>query len=145
MIFIGNQASGRDLSRTEQPWQKKSVLHLFSRLWQSTDSSHGNKAEKVTWITFSRLVHDPFKWFILPLICGLSRTRMVLLFFEMGKSYTPRPQCIFTGYVTVEDNSVLDQITLYKHVFPPKLAPGLSFIGLPVLNFRRMYGGFETC
>lgn len=32
------------------------------------------------------------------------------------------------GYITVEDNCVGP---LYKHVFPPALAPGLSFIGLP--------------
>lgn len=32
------------------------------------------------------------------------------------------------GYVTVEDNRVGP---LYKHVFPPAPAPGLSFIGLP--------------
>ncbi|VVA91063.1 unnamed protein product [Arabis nemorensis] len=31
------------------------------------------------------------------------------------------------GYVTIEDNRVGP---LYKHVFPPALAPGLSFIGL---------------
>ncbi|XP_010533773.1 PREDICTED: flavin-containing monooxygenase FMO GS-OX-like 2 [Tarenaya hassleriana] len=32
------------------------------------------------------------------------------------------------GYVNVDDNRVGP---LYKHVFPPALAPGLSFIGLP--------------
>ena len=32
------------------------------------------------------------------------------------------------GEVTVDDNRVGP---LYKHVFPPALAPGLSFIGLP--------------
>ncbi|KAH7687718.1 Flavin monooxygenase FMO protein [Dioscorea alata] len=32
------------------------------------------------------------------------------------------------GIVTVDDNCVGP---LYKHIFPPKLAPGLSFIGLP--------------
>jgi hypothetical protein len=32
------------------------------------------------------------------------------------------------GEVTVEDNRVGP---LYKHVFPPALSPGLSFIGLP--------------
>lgn len=34
------------------------------------------------------------------------------------------------GYVTVEDNRVGP---LYKHVFPPALAPGISFIGLPFM------------
>ncbi|KAL9142108.1 hypothetical protein ABFS82_14G147500 [Erythranthe guttata] len=32
------------------------------------------------------------------------------------------------GIVTVDDNRVGP---LYKHIFPPKLAPGLSFVGLP--------------
>ena len=32
------------------------------------------------------------------------------------------------GYITVEDNCVGP---LYKHLFPPALAPTLSFIGLP--------------
>lgn len=32
------------------------------------------------------------------------------------------------GEVIVEDNRVGP---LYKHVFPPALSPGLSFIGLP--------------
>ena len=32
------------------------------------------------------------------------------------------------GEVTVDDNRVGP---LYKHVFPPALSPGLSFIGLP--------------
>ncbi|KAG2242914.1 hypothetical protein Bca52824_095242 [Brassica carinata] len=32
------------------------------------------------------------------------------------------------GYITVEDNCVGP---LYKHVFPPALAPGISFVGLP--------------
>lgn len=34
------------------------------------------------------------------------------------------------GYVTVEDNRVGP---LYKHVFTPALAPGISFIGLPFM------------
>jgi len=37
------------------------------------------------------------------------------------------------GYVNVEDNRVGP---LYKHVFPPALAPGLSFIGLPSMVSR---------
>uniref|UniRef100_F6HCY7 Flavin-containing monooxygenase n=1 Tax=Vitis vinifera TaxID=29760 RepID=F6HCY7_VITVI len=32
------------------------------------------------------------------------------------------------GIVTVDDNRVGP---LYKHIFPPALAPGLSFVGLP--------------
>lgn len=32
------------------------------------------------------------------------------------------------GIVSVDDNSVG---SLYKHVFPPVLAPGLSFVGIP--------------
>ncbi|XP_010476176.1 PREDICTED: flavin-containing monooxygenase FMO GS-OX-like 1 [Camelina sativa] len=37
------------------------------------------------------------------------------------------------GYVTVEDNRVGP---LYKHVFPPALAPGISFIGLPFMGLQ---------
>ncbi|KAG7646026.1 Flavin-containing monooxygenase FMO GS-OX-like 1 [Arabidopsis thaliana] len=38
-----------------------------------------------------------------------------------------------SGYVTVEDNRVGP---LYKHVFPPALAPGISFIGLPFMGLQ---------
>lgn len=48
------------------------------------------------------------------------------------------------GIVTVDDNRVGP---LYKHVFPPALAPSLSFVGLPwkvFLHFKSyaIFGSF---
>lgn len=49
-------------------------------------------------------------------ICSLYRYKFHFPFLETN------------GEVTVDDNRVGP---LYKHVFPPALAPGLSFVGLP--------------
>lgn len=47
------------------------------------------------------------------------------------------------GYMSIDDNRVEP---LYKHVFPPALAPGLSFVGLPgmVSLNRNSFIGFQS-
>lgn len=47
------------------------------------------------------------------------------------------------GYMSIDDNRVEP---LYKHVFPPALAPGLSFVGLPgmVSLDRYSFIGFQV-
>ncbi|VVA92044.1 unnamed protein product [Arabis nemorensis] len=37
------------------------------------------------------------------------------------------------GYINIDDNCI---DPLYKHIFPPALAPGLSFIGLPAMGLQ---------
>lgn len=67
-------------------------------------------------------IEDPnlVKWkkveAILTSICSFSRYKYEFPFLETN------------GEVTVDDNRVGP---LYKHVFPPALAPWLSFVGLP--------------
>lgn len=80
-IFIGNQAGGRDISKDIAAMAKEVRVASISRYGKSTDSSHCNKAEKITRTTFTRLVFFCFcqKYMILsndsflPLICGLYR------------------------------------------------------------------------
>ncbi|GLU00433.1 hypothetical protein SLE2022_178050 [Rubroshorea leprosula] len=45
------------------------------------------------------------------------------------------------GKVRVDDNRVGP---LYKHIFPPSLAPGLSFIGLPILTVPALQGELQA-
>ncbi|KAK8565912.1 hypothetical protein V6N13_020987 [Hibiscus sabdariffa] len=42
------------------------------------------------------------------------------------------PFLLSNGIITVDDNRVGP---LYKHVFPPSLAPCLSFVGIPYMGF----------
>ncbi|KAL2940412.1 Flavin-containing monooxygenase FMO GS-OX-like 5 [Bienertia sinuspersici] len=60
--------------------------------------------------------------------------KMEEYYFKMGVYKYCFPFLHTNGVVTVDDNRVGP---LYKHVFPPALAPSLSFVGIPnaVVNF----------
>ncbi|EOA37618.1 hypothetical protein CARUB_v10012015mg, partial [Capsella rubella] len=91
VIVIGNQSSGRDVSKDIATLAKE--VHIATKF---------DAYDKKT-VFADAIVH-----------CTDYKYRFP--FLETN------------DYLTIEDNRVGP---LYKHVFPPALAPGLSFIGLP--------------
>uniref|UniRef100_A0A1J3CZB7 Flavin-containing monooxygenase n=1 Tax=Noccaea caerulescens TaxID=107243 RepID=A0A1J3CZB7_NOCCA len=121
VVVIGNYASGADISRDIASVAKE--VHIASRtiasdiyeklpgltnLWLHSmiESSHENGSvvfQNGKVVYADTIVHcTGYKYFF--------------------------PFLDTNGYVNIDDNRVGP---LYKHVFPPALAPGLSFIGLP--------------
>ncbi|ESQ35611.1 hypothetical protein EUTSA_v10007557mg [Eutrema salsugineum] len=121
VIVIGSSASGVDISRDIAKVAKE--VHVSSR---STSPE-----------TYEKLPGYDNLW-LHPTIETACEDGSVV--FQNGKTVYADTIMHCTGYkyyfpfldtkgeVTVDDNRVGP---LYKHVFPPALAPGLSFIGLP--------------
>ncbi|KAF3795256.1 Flavin-containing monooxygenase FMO GS-OX-like 2, partial [Nymphaea thermarum] len=122
VVLIGGSASGLDISRDIAPVAKE--VHLSSRFISDEESKRLPVFDNF-W------VHSPIK----------STYEDGTVLFNDGSSVAADVIMHCTGYkfhypfldtngaVTIEDNRVGP---LYKHVFPPSLAPSLSFIGIPL-------------
>ncbi|XP_031502630.1 flavin-containing monooxygenase FMO GS-OX-like 4 [Nymphaea colorata] len=121
VVLIGGAARGLDISRDIAPVAKE--VHLSSRFISDEESKRLPVFDNF-W------VHSPIK----------STYEDGTVLFNDGSSVAADVIVHCTGYkfhypfldtngaVTIEDNRVGP---LYKHVFPPSLAPSLSVIGIP--------------
>lgn len=126
VVVIGNFASGADISRDITGVAKE--VHIASR-------SNPSK-------TYSKLPGSNNLW-LHSMIESVHEDGTIV--FQNGKVVQADtivhctgykyhfPFLNTNGYITVEDNCVGP---LYEHVFPPALAPGLSFIGLPWMTLQ---------
>ncbi|GMH00606.1 hypothetical protein Nepgr_002445 [Nepenthes gracilis] len=120
IIVIGNGASAYDISRdiskvakevhlsSRSPNANLSKLDIFPNIWQHSEIACVNEDGTVAFEDGS-LVHAD------------------TIFHCTGYNYEFR-FLKTNGIVSVDDNRVGP---LYNHVFPPELAPSLSFVGLP--------------
>ncbi|KAJ0960230.1 hypothetical protein J5N97_001942 [Dioscorea zingiberensis] len=104
VLLIGSSASAVDISRDIAGFAKE--VHV------ATSPLHRLKAHMKMVLWYSKTEAQP----MLTSLCIVRGTSIIFLFLK--------PRVLWT----VDDNCVGP---LYKHIFPPKLAPGLSFIGLP--------------
>lgn len=130
VVLIGNAASAVDISRDIAQVAKQ--VHIATR-------SNANG-------TFGKLPGHDNMW-LHPMIESVHEDGTVV--FQDGIAVSANTILHCTGYkyhfpfletngiVTVDDNCVGP---LYKHIFPPALAPWLSFVGLPwkVVPFPQM-------
>nr|QWJ73362.1 aliphatic glucosinolate S-oxygenase 5 [Isatis tinctoria] len=126
VVVIGNFASGADISRDITAVAKE--VHIASR---------SNPSE-----TYQKLPGSNNLW-LHSMIESAGKDGSII--FKNGKVVQADtivhctgykyhfPFLNTNGYITVEDNCVGP---LYKHVFPPALSPGLSFIGLPWMTLQ---------
>ncbi|XP_010476171.2 PREDICTED: LOW QUALITY PROTEIN: flavin-containing monooxygenase FMO GS-OX-like 6 [Camelina sativa] len=132
VVVIGNQSSGRDISKDIATLAKE--VHIAAKsLMQKKESADAYKKESSRYSnihihqTIDRAYEDGSVVFqdgeavFADAIVHCTGYKYRFPFLETN------------DYVTVEDNRVG---TLYKHVFPPALAPGLSFIGLPSMALQ---------
>ncbi|GLJ13520.1 hypothetical protein SUGI_0214230 [Cryptomeria japonica] len=123
VVIIGNSASGVDIAKELAGVAKE--VHISARSLNST-------------VNMTKPADGPGKTFLHPLIESLCQDGTVS--FQDGASIVADSIIHCTGYsyhfpfldtkgvVTINDNCVGP---LYEHVFPPLLAPSLSFIGIP--------------
>ncbi|XP_049933272.1 flavin-containing monooxygenase FMO GS-OX-like 5 isoform X2 [Nymphaea colorata] len=121
VVLIGSAASATDISRDIAPVAKE--VHVSSRS-ASDETTKSQTGYNNMWLH--------------PMIQGTLEDGTVI--FNDGTSVIADVILHCTGYkyyfpfldtnviVTVDDNRVGP---LYKHIFPPSLAPSLSFIGIP--------------
>ncbi|KAL2326423.1 hypothetical protein Fmac_025481 [Flemingia macrophylla] len=120
VILIGLGPSSFDLSREISQVAKE--VHVATRL--SSDSP-SLKFENYQNITFHTTIKRVYEDGLVAFEDGFSVYADAIIHCT-GYKYD-LPFLVTNGTVTVEDNRVGP---LYKHVFPPALAPWLSFIGL---------------
>ncbi|KAJ8447321.1 hypothetical protein Cgig2_013098 [Carnegiea gigantea] len=129
VVVIGNGASAYDISRDISTVAKE--VHISSR-----DPA----------VKYSKLPHHPNIWQHSAIYTAEedgtiefqdgSSVQASIILHCTGYKYEV-PFLKTNGIVTIDDNRVGP---LYKHVFPPQLAPRLSFVGLPqkVIIFNMM-------
>ncbi|KAL9305868.1 Flavin-containing monooxygenase FMO GS-OX-like 6 [Arabidopsis thaliana] len=124
VIVIGNQSSGSDISRDIATLAKEVHIAAKSDAYGKESSIYSNLHFHPT---IDRVYEDGSVVF----------QDGKLIFADAIVHCTGYKYCFpfleTKGYVNVEDNRVGP---LYKHVFPPALAPGLSFIGLPSMALQ---------
>ncbi|KAI4333020.1 hypothetical protein L6164_017877 [Bauhinia variegata] len=120
VVLIGYGASAFDISRdiarvakevhmaTRNPDVTVMKLGNYNNIWQHTMVKYVSEDGSVAFEDGSSVYAD-------------------VIFYCTGYKYH-FPFLETNGIVTIEDNRVGP---LYKHVFPPALAPGISFIGIP--------------
>ncbi|VVB15182.1 unnamed protein product [Arabis nemorensis] len=124
VVVIGNFASGADISRDISKFAKE--VHIASRangsdayeklpgnLWMHSQIDVARKDGSIVFQN-GKVVHADT-------IVHCTGYKYYFPFLETN------------GYMSVDDNRVEP---LYKHVFSPALAPGLSFIGLPAMGLQ---------
>ncbi|ESQ35615.1 hypothetical protein EUTSA_v10007545mg [Eutrema salsugineum] len=124
VIVIGNQSSGRDISKDIATLAKE--VHIASK-----SGANGKKSSRYSNLhihpTIERAKEDGSVVF----------QDGIVVYADAIVHCTGYKYCFpfleTNGHVTVQDNRVGP---LYKHVFPPGLAPGLSFIGLPTMALQ---------
>ncbi|KAK9148094.1 hypothetical protein Scep_006851 [Stephania cephalantha] len=129
VVLIGSGASAFDISRDISKVAKEVHLSLRSpdveigklescdNIWQHSKVSCVYEDSKVVFVDGSIVIAD-------------------IIFYCTGYNYH-FPFLHTKEIVSIEDNCVGP---LYKHVFPPSLAPSLSFVGIPnkVIIFRML-------
>nr|QWJ73361.1 aliphatic glucosinolate S-oxygenase 2-1 [Isatis tinctoria] len=127
VVVIGNFASGADISRDIAKVAKE--VHIASRACEP------NTYEKLSVPTNNVWMHSEIE----------TACEDGSIVFKTGKSvhvdtivyctgYNYKfPFLETNGYMSIDDNRFEP---LYKHVFPPALAPGLSFVGLPGMGIQ---------
>ncbi|XP_024992812.1 flavin-containing monooxygenase FMO GS-OX5-like [Cynara cardunculus var. scolymus] len=120
VVVIGSGPSGVDLSReistvakevhmsSRSPNVKVSKLEKFNNLWQHSKIECINKNGTITFQDGPSVEAD-------------------IIFHCTGYKFHV-PFLKTNGIISVEDEGIGP---LYKHIFPPQLAPRLSFVGLP--------------
>ncbi|CAH9102592.1 unnamed protein product [Cuscuta epithymum] len=122
VVVIGSSASAEDISR--EIAKVATEVHIASRLFQKNGSLGKLPGYENVWLH--------------PMIEGLGTdggvnfkdgtvTRADAILHCTGYKYD-FPFLETSGALSVDDNRVGP---LYKHVFPPSFAPGLSFVGIP--------------
>ncbi|MCO5597719.1 hypothetical protein L7F22_051800 [Adiantum nelumboides] len=123
VVVIGNSSSGSDISREIAAVARE--VHLIGRTWDS-----GVDLKKPTGLLQNIFLHPMVK----------SAEENGELLFEDGVVIAADVILYCTGYAFsmpfLETEGVINVDTdyvgpLYQHVFPPQLAPTLSFVGLP--------------
>ncbi|KAL9254293.1 Flavin-containing monooxygenase FMO GS-OX-like 1-like protein [Drosera capensis] len=120
VVIIGSGASAYDISRdtakvakevhlsSRSPLAKLSRLNAYPNIWLHSGVVCANGDGKVTFQDGSAVHAD---------------TMLHCTGYNYDHSFLKT-----NGSITIDDNRVGP---LYKHVFPPDLSPGLSFVGLP--------------
>ncbi|KAJ4865794.1 Flavin-containing monooxygenase FMO GS-OX-like 1 [Raphanus sativus] len=126
VVVIGSQSSGNDISKDIATMAKE--VHVSSKAISSNSYVEytGQKNLRIH-PTIYRACEDGSVVFR----NGRAVYADVIVHCTGYKYHFPFLET--NGYVTVEDNRVGP---LYKHVFPPALAPGISFIGLPFMGLQ---------
>ncbi|ESQ29138.1 hypothetical protein EUTSA_v10023453mg [Eutrema salsugineum] len=127
VVVIGNFASGADISRDISKVAKE--VHIASRAGGPDTyeklAGHKNNLWMHSQIDIARedgsIVFQNGKVVHADTIVHCTGYKYYFPFLETS------------GYMSVDDNRVEP---LYKHIFPPALAPGLSFIGLPAMGLQ---------
>ncbi|CAH2048037.1 unnamed protein product [Thlaspi arvense] len=124
VVVIGNFASGTDISRDIVKVAKE--VHIASR---AREPDTYEKLSNNLWIHSEiekacedgSIVFKNGKVVYVDTIVYCTGYKYKFPFLETN------------GYMSIDDNRV---DPLYKHIFPPALAPGLSFIGLPGMGLQ---------
>ncbi|XP_072962418.1 flavin-containing monooxygenase FMO GS-OX-like 4 [Typha angustifolia] len=121
VVIIGNSASAVDISRDIATIAKE--VHIASR-----EPPHGTPIKEPGYdnMWLHSMIESTHRDGQVVFQDGSSVYVDVIMHCTGYKYHFPFLET--DGIVTVDDNRVGP---LYKHVFPPELAPGLSFIGLP--------------
>ncbi|XP_073000960.1 flavin-containing monooxygenase FMO GS-OX-like 4 [Typha latifolia] len=121
VVIIGNSASAVDISRDIATIAKE--VHIASR-----EPPHGTPIKEPGYdnMWLHSMIESTHRDGRVVFQDGSSVYVNVIMHCTGYKYHFPFLET--DGIVTVDDNRVGP---LYKHVFPPELAPGLSFIGLP--------------
>ncbi|KFK43478.1 hypothetical protein AALP_AA1G130200 [Arabis alpina] len=126
VVVIGNFASGADISRDIMTVAKE--VHIASRSNPSETYEKRPGSENLWLHSMVESAHEDGS-----LVFKNGKVIKVDTIVHCTGYVYHFPFLNTNGYVTVDDNCVSP---LYKHVFPPAFAPGLSFIGLPWLGVQ---------
>ncbi|KAL3516966.1 hypothetical protein ACH5RR_023868 [Cinchona calisaya] len=122
VVVIGDGASAKDICQeivkvakevhlsSRSPETKVSKLEMFNNLWQHSRIHYCHENGEVAFEDGASVAAD--------MILHCTGYKYDFSFVRTN------------GIVTIDDNRVGP---LYKHIFPPQLAPGLSFVGLPYM------------
>ncbi|XP_013612296.1 PREDICTED: flavin-containing monooxygenase FMO GS-OX2 [Brassica oleracea var. oleracea] len=127
VVVIGNFASGADISRDVAKVAKE--VHIASR------GSEASTYEKLSVPTNNLWIHSEIETACDDGSIVFKNGKAVhadTVVYCTGYKYK-FPFLETNGYMSIDDNRVEP---LYKHVFPPALAPGLSFVGLPGMGIQ---------
>lgn len=121
VVLIGYSSSGTDISQELTGVAKE--IHIA---WRSAKTELFDTESTICNVSFHPMIESVCKDGTVVFQDGCVISADVILHCTGYKYHFPFLET--NGIVTVDDNRVGP---LYKHVFPPALAPGLSFVGLP--------------
>ncbi|ESQ29139.1 hypothetical protein EUTSA_v10023450mg [Eutrema salsugineum] len=128
VVVIGNFASGADISRDIAKVAKE--VHIASR------SSDPAMYEKLSVPTNNLWTHSEIETACEDGSIVFKNGKVVyadtIVYCTGYKYYFPFLET--NGYMSIDEDNRVEP--LYKHVFPPALAPGLSFVGLPAMGIQ---------